>query len=143
MIYSIKLTHEFTVGKALQNGGKCEYDPDAYFNCSKCKNDQSNVKNNENENQTNNKNTEKTEENLSKPSHICDKTAGDYSYIPFGKGQRMCAGKNYGMLFLRIMLFELVRTTNFKLNGKLKFSAVPMTKPHKSVVVEFEKMKQQ
>ena len=52
----------------------------------------------------------------------------------------MCAGKNYGMLFLRVMLFELVRTTNFRLASKLKFSAVPMTKPHKSVMIEFEKI---
>jgi len=144
VIYSIKLTHESTAGKILQDGGKCFFDPDIYFNCSKCQNNRLTTK----ESQLENSSSVKTEsdgkieydECEQALPHVCNQTAGDHSYIPFGKGVRMCAGKNYGMLFLRVMLFELIRTTNFRLASKLKFSAVPMTKPHKSVMVEFEKL---
>ena len=59
-----------------------------------------------------------------------------YSYVPFGKGTRMCAGKNYGILFMKYFLFEIVRTFDFKLKTPLKFTDKPMTKPLNSVIVE-------
>lgn len=146
MIYSIKLTHESTVGKVLHNGSDCFYDPDVYFNCSRCKNNQSESGRTQRKTnqprERNNKNEKEEKESSSDAEHVCDRKAGEYSFVPFGKGSRMCAGKNYGMLFLRIMLFQLVRTTDIKLSSKVSYSAVPMTKPHKSVTVKFEKLGQ-
>ena len=67
----------------------------------------------------------------------------------------MCAGKNYGLLFLRVLLFELARSTDITPataaaeaaaatvdDGAVKKPATkptiidkPMTKPHRSVRV--------
>ena len=148
VVYSIKLTHESTAGMILQDGSECFFDPDVYFNCSCCNNDQSYASEErfktESGKDKNQRSTERQEKLLERPpdsNHVCGRRAGEYSFVPFGKGPRMCAGKNYGLLFLRLMLFELVRTFDFKLHSKVKYSAVPMTKPHKSVKVCFERLK--
>ncbi|CAK8688964.1 unnamed protein product [Clavelina lepadiformis] len=129
VMYSIRLTHEDTAGHVLQNGPKCEFDPDVYFNCKKCENT-----NNVNQQAENGKGSSSSK--IREASHVCSKSAGAFSFIPFGKGSRMCAGKNYGLLFLRVLVFELVRTADLKLKGGCNFIEVPMTKPDKSVKVE-------
>uniref|UniRef100_H2YE36 Uncharacterized protein n=1 Tax=Ciona savignyi TaxID=51511 RepID=H2YE36_CIOSA len=64
-----------------------------------------------------------------------DKQNSPYSFLPFGKGARMCAGKNYGMLYLKVLIFELVRNADISLVGKCKIVEVPMTRTDKSVKI--------
>ncbi|XP_002123562.2 cytochrome P450 26A1 isoform X1 [Ciona intestinalis] len=117
IIYSIRLTHEEAAGKVLQDGSKCEFEPGKHFTGT-CKN---------------------TEVNKSgeDKSHKCLKQQSPYAFLPFGKGPRMCAGKNYGMLFLKVLIFELVRTADISLEGKCKIIEVPMTRTDKSVKIKF------
>jgi len=118
VMYSIRLTHEHESGRVLQDGPECQFDPDQYFHCPcrsgkrpKCR------------------------------DRKCAGNASPYAYVPFGRGARMCAGKNYGLLFLRILLFELVRTCDVRLSTPLRIVGAPMTKPHKSVRVSVTEKK--
>ena len=111
-MYSIRLTHEYESGKILQDGPECQFDPEEYFHCP-CQ----------------------SGEKPKCTDRKCQGNASPYAYVPFGKGARMCAGKSYGLLFLRILLFELVRTCDVSLSTPLKIVGAPMTKPHKSVKV--------
>uniref|UniRef100_H2YE35 Cytochrome P450 26A1 n=1 Tax=Ciona savignyi TaxID=51511 RepID=H2YE35_CIOSA len=70
------------------------------------------------------------------PKHTCSKQNSPYSFLPFGKGARMCAGKNYGMLYLKVLIFELVRNADISLVGKCKIVEVPMTRTDKSVKIK-------
>lgn len=62
---------------------------------------------------------------------------GSFSFIPFGKGARMCAGKNYALFVLRVLLLEVVRSTEFELTSAAKIIEIPMTKPARSVKIHF------
>lgn len=120
--YSIRYTHERAAGKVLQDNGKCAFEPKI--------------------NRKSQNNKSKQVETLShgdgvQQSSMEVERTGKFSFIPFGKGARMCAGKNYGLIMLRILLFELVRTVDMQLCGESKLVEIPMTRPHDSVRIQF------
>nr|CAB3235442.1 cytochrome P450 26A1-like [Phallusia mammillata] len=110
VIYSIRFTHEEAAGKILHKEDKTRFEPEK------------DLHDPENEITDNNIDGAKSK-------------ASSFSFVPFGKGARMCAGKNYGLLFLRLFLFQLVRSVDINLVTKANIATSPMMRAHKSVKI--------
>lgn len=110
IVYSIRYTHEEAAGKILHTGTKTDFEPKEYDH----------------------RNCDKTS---SSKQATTTKPSSSSNFIPFGKGARMCAGKNYGLLFLRIFLFELVRTVDVSLCTEASIETQPMMRASNSVKV--------
>jgi cytochrome P450 len=58
-----------------------------------------------------------------RPERFLDSEPGTYTWLPFGGGRRRCAGANFAILEMKVVLRELLRQT----------SPVPSTEPNESV----------
>lgn len=125
VMFSIRETHEIASGqeKPLQ-AVHLPYDP-TYFSCGKCKNS-------ENLNLADRRTTE-----VEQKSHTCHNKNGPFSFIPFGKGTRMCAGVNYALFVLRVLAIEIARSSIFEATTPITLKLIPMTKPASVVKVSF------
>ncbi|XP_039260316.2 cytochrome P450 26B1-like [Styela clava] len=125
VMFSIRETHEMASGreKPLQ-AAHLEYNP-SYFACGKC----------EKQKQQKSSPVIHADDNI---PHICHNKNGPFSFIPFGKGSRMCAGVNYALFVLRVLTIEVVRKSNFRPTTPIKLKCIPMTKPAHSVKVSFK-----
>lgn len=123
VMFSIRETHEMASGQEKPlKAVHLPYNPE-YFACTQC-----------------HKSTiSKAEETIMghKMRHKCHKSNGPFSFIPFGKGTRMCAGANYALFVLRILAIEVARSSVFSPTTPIKLRSIPMTKPASTVKVCF------
>ena len=60
------------------------------------------------------------------------------NFLPFGAGARACVGKEYGRLFFRVFLVELVRTFDWSLlNSEPTMYTIPVLQPKDGLPVCF------
>lgn len=122
-MFSIRETHEMASGQGKPlEAIHLPYNPE-YFACGQCHKSV----------------TSKAEKPLNgqNTQHKCHKSNGPFSFIPFGKGTRMCAGANYALFVLRILALELARSSVFAPTTPIKLRSIPMTKPASTVKVRF------
>ena len=62
----------------------------------------------------------------------------DFSYVPFGWGQRSCVGKKYVEMFLKVFVVELVRNARWRLlNGVPEMLYMPVPHPKDNLPLQF------
>ncbi|CAL1548471.1 unnamed protein product [Lymnaea stagnalis] len=61
-----------------------------------------------------------------------------FHYLPFGGGPRMCVGREFALLALRVFVVELVRSSTWSLmNGECRMSYLPVPHPVDGLPVRF------
>jgi len=70
--------------------------------------------------------------------HLKDDSIVNCNFLPFGAGPRACVGKEYGRLFFKIFLIELVKRFDWNLlNEHPKMYTIPILKPSDGLPVTF------
>ncbi|CAG5131819.1 unnamed protein product [Candidula unifasciata] len=61
-----------------------------------------------------------------------------FHFLPFGGGPRLCLGKEFAMMFLRVFVVEIVRSCSWELvEGSVKMSYFPVPHPKDGLPLRF------